>query len=174
MKNKTTIIAIVGKSGSGKTTLTKIAHKELGVGYVVSYTTRPKRDEEIDGVDHWFVDESVMPDKECMLAYTLYGGYHYWVTHDQLMPNGVYTYVINEDALVEMIDKFSFKYNFVTVYVDRTNIDVSEDRTSRDKDRTELDKIFYDYVIVNNGSFNDFTFKIGLCINTILNEITNH
>ena len=168
------IIAIVGKSGSGKTELSKKIETFFGISSLVSCTTRPKRPNEIDGVDHKFVTDADMPGRETMLAYTLYGGYHYWVTHDQLMPNVVYTYVINEDALVEMIDKFSFKYNFVTVYVDRTNIDVSEDRTLRDKDRTELDKIFYDYVIVNDGSFNDFTFKIGLCINTILNEITNH
>lgn len=171
MDSKTTIIAVVGKSGSGKTTLTKIAKENVDVKYVVSYTTRPKRTEEVDGVDHWFVNERDMPDKECMLAYTLYGGYHYWVAHDQLMPGGIYTYVINEEALVEMINKFSYRYNFITVYVDRPNIDVSKERTNRDKDRMELNESFYDYVIINDGSFETFTNNTIDCIHKILDRI---
>lgn len=174
MKDKTTIIAIVGKSGSGKTTLTKIANEKLGVKYVVSYTTRPKRNEEVDGVDHWFVDDTTMPDKDCMLAYTLYGGYHYWVAHDQMVPGGIYTYVINEEALVEMINKFGYKYNFITVYVDRLNIDVSKDRTIRDDNRFELNKTFYDYIIFNDGSFEEFTNNIIECISLILDKIENN
>lgn len=170
---KTTIIAIVGKSGSGKTTITKLASLALGVKSVVSYTTRPKREEEVNGIDHWFVDESAMPEKECMLAYTLYGGYHYWVTHDQLVPGEVYTYVINEDALVEMIDKFAYKYNFFAIYVDRSNIDVSEDRTIRDKDRKELDKSYYNYVVVNDGTFEKFADDSLRYINFVLEILEN-
>ena len=167
---KSLIIAIVGKSGSGKTTMTKIIHDVLNVPYLVSYTTRSKRPEEINGVDHWFVTDADVPEKETMLAYTMYGGYHYWVSKDQIKPNATYTYVINEDALVDMIDKFESVYDFVTIYVDRPNINVSIDRTKRDNDRLELDNSFYDYIIINDYDYADFTAK---CINCVSEIIKN-
>ena len=45
---------IIGKSGAGKDTLAK---QLIAEGYqpIVSYTTRPKREGEIDGVDYMFV-----------------------------------------------------------------------------------------------------------------------
>ena len=165
---KSLIIAVVGKSGSGKTTLTKEIDKFLGIESLVSYTTRPKRNEEINGIDHWFVDESEIPTYNEMLAYTLYGNYHYWVSVEQVKHGLIYTYVINEDALLEMLDRFKDVYDFVKIYVDRPNIDVSEDRTKRDIDRTELGKSFYDYIIVNDGSYRDFVKRSLNCVKQIV------
>lgn len=165
---KSLIIAVVGKSGSGKTAFTKEVDKFIGIESLVSYTTRPKRKDEVDGIDHWFVDESEMPTYNEMLAYTLYGNYHYWVSADQVKQGLIYTYVINEDALLEMIERFKDVYDFVKIYVDRPNIDVSEERTKRDIDRTDLGKSFYDYVIVNDGSYRDFVKRSLNCIRKIL------
>ena len=58
MKNKYTIIAIMGKSGSGKDTLCKALFKEpafLDANLIVSCTTRPIRDYETDGIDYHFL-----------------------------------------------------------------------------------------------------------------------
>ena len=74
---KSTILAIVGPSGSGKTTLAEHLKDKLNIPVIVSYTTRPIRDGEIDGKDHHFVSEQDMPPHEKMLAYTKFGGYHY-------------------------------------------------------------------------------------------------
>lgn len=55
------IIALVGESGSGKTTLANyITSKECenaNLKKVVAYTTRPKRDLEVDGVDYYFIND---------------------------------------------------------------------------------------------------------------------
>jgi guanylate kinase len=52
------LYVISGPSGVGKSTLIKNALKSLnGFDFSVSYTTRPKREGEIDGVDYFFVDE---------------------------------------------------------------------------------------------------------------------
>ena len=47
------IIAIIGPSASGKTTL----KKALGLGTIITYTTRSPRNTEADGVDYLFVSQ---------------------------------------------------------------------------------------------------------------------
>ena len=51
------VILISGPSGSGKTTLRKMIEKEFknNLVFSVSYNTREKRSDEIDGVDYFFV-----------------------------------------------------------------------------------------------------------------------
>lgn len=49
-------IVLFGKTGSGKTTVAKEMEK-LGIKRLISYTTRPKRSDEKDGVEYHFVSE---------------------------------------------------------------------------------------------------------------------
>jgi guanylate kinase len=50
------LIVVSGPSGSGKTTLAMSAVKELpNLKYAVSYTTRPPRAGELQGIDYFFV-----------------------------------------------------------------------------------------------------------------------
>jgi len=51
------IIALVGKSNSGKTTLAADLEKNCGFRRIISYTTRPPREGEVNGKDYHFVDE---------------------------------------------------------------------------------------------------------------------
>lgn len=51
------IVILVGKSGAGKTTVAKNLEKMFGYKRVVTYTTRPPRKGEVDGVDYWFIPE---------------------------------------------------------------------------------------------------------------------
>lgn len=50
------MIVLCGKSGSGKSLIAKHL-EEMGIQRIVTYTTRPMRDGEIDGVDYHFVTE---------------------------------------------------------------------------------------------------------------------
>ena len=53
------IICFMGKSSTGKDTIFKkiLQDKELGLGILVPYTTRPIRDREKNGVEYYFTDE---------------------------------------------------------------------------------------------------------------------
>lgn len=48
------MLVLVGKSCVGKDTIQKILVNEYGMDKVVTYTTRPPRDGEVDGVDYHF------------------------------------------------------------------------------------------------------------------------
>ncbi len=53
------IFCIMGKSGSGKDTILKEINKveDLNLKTIVTYTTRPKRNNETDGVEYFFIDK---------------------------------------------------------------------------------------------------------------------
>ena len=160
---KPLIYAVVGASGCGKNTATQIM-EELGIPSLVSFTTRDMRPGEINGKEHWFVTENDIPPKDRMLAYTYFGGKHYWTTIDQIPEYGGCTYIIDEVALVEMLEKFGEEIDFVTILIKKDAQQIGQlvdaERIKRDEQRLKLNDDFYDIVITNNGTINDLRKQI--------------
>lgn len=65
-------IVVSGKSGAGKTELVKEVCKQMNLKRAVTYTTRPKRDGEVDGVDYNFVTEDVFNSLSLVAKETIY------------------------------------------------------------------------------------------------------
>lgn len=59
-KERGLLVAISSPSGGGKTTIIRrlLSENTNKYAYSVSMTTRPKRPNEVDGQDYWFVDEA--------------------------------------------------------------------------------------------------------------------
>lgn len=154
------IICIVGPSGSGKTTLANIASKELNIPTLCSYTTRPKRENEINGIDHFFVSKEEMPTKDKMLAYTKFGDYEYWANIEQIPIDKPIIYVIDEKGMLMLIEEWGDKYEIVSMLIKRDKKllieTVGEERVKRDHSRVKIDEDSYDAVISNNGSLTEF------------------
>lgn len=154
------IVCIVGPSGSGKTTLANIASKELNIPTLCSYTTRPKRENEINGIDHFFVSKEEMPTKDKMLAYTKFGDYEYWASIEQIPIDKPIIYVIDEKGLLMLIEEWGNKYEIVSMLIKRDKKllieTVGEERVKRDHSRVKIDEDSYDAVISNNGSLTEF------------------
>ena len=155
------LITITGSSGAGKDTVARMLSEMGGYKVLCSYTTRPKREGEIDGVEHNFVEKcDVQHDK--MLAYTQYGGYEYWTTIDQVTDKAVY--VIDEDGLRALCEKSPsielFKVCVSAWEVTRLRRGVSQERMDRDRQRNLLPLPFYDAVIFNNGSLQSLFDKV--------------
>lgn len=51
------MIVLVGESASGKSTVEKELVKDYGLKKIISYTTRPPRDGEVDDVDYHFISK---------------------------------------------------------------------------------------------------------------------
>lgn len=151
MKQK--IIAIMGPSGAGKDTVANILSFALNIPLLCSFTTRPMRDGEVNGKEHFFVKECKTP-KEKMLAYTEYGGYEYWTELAQVKDAAIY--VIDERGFLGICENFP-DIELMSIYVaakpetlkDRG---IAPERTNRDEYRVSLDINSFDYVISNNSS----------------------
>ena len=151
MKQK--IIAIMGPSGAGKDTVANILSIALNIPLLCSFTTRPMRDGEVNGREHFFVKGCKTP-KEDMIAYTEYGGYEYWTELSQIEDTAIY--VIDERGFLSICENFP-DIELMSIYVaakpetlkDRG---IAPERTNRDEYRVSLDINSFDYVISNNSS----------------------
>ena len=82
MKDKTgKLIVISAPSGTGKTTVVKkLLEKIPNIAASVSFTTRPMRENEREGIDYFFVDkrkfESVVDSKQFIEHATVFGNYY--------------------------------------------------------------------------------------------------
>lgn len=165
-KKKPIILAIVGDSGSGKTTLSFFLNSKLSIPAICSYTTRPMREGEVNGKDHWFVP-GLMTDPKDALAYTFFGGHHYWSLPSQV--EEVCCYVIDEKGLEDLNSRWSDKFQVISIYIDRPNKPgISKTRKERDLERTALDMLDYDLVLVNQGQLDRFISRAIKSITEIL------
>ena len=149
------IITIVGPSGAGKDTVATMLSSCLGYEVICSYTTRPMREGEVDGIEHHFVKECpFLPEDKNVLAYTRYGDYEYWTEVKQVQ--GTVIYVIDERGLLKLMEKFP-KAEIIAIYVSAKpetirKRGITEERTDRDQYRVKFDVNGYDYFIPNNRS----------------------
>ena len=150
------LITITGPSGAGKDTVARMLSEMSSYQVLCSYTTRPKREGEIDGVEHHFVEQCNVP-RDKMLAYTQYGGYEYWVSLDQVTDKSIY--VIDEAGLKDLCERFPdielFKICVSARESTRLYRGVSSERIDRDKQRELMPLSFYDAVIFNNGTLSE-------------------
>jgi guanylate kinase len=111
-------IILCGKSGSGKDYLLKT----LNLKQVITHTTRPKRDYEIDGVHKWFHTNlkendifSIVNDTNT-IAVTMRGGkYFYWTDEiDFTNENDIWIIDINGILSIKKRHKDKFK----VIYLD--------------------------------------------------------
>jgi guanylate kinase len=105
MKKK--IICVVGESGAGKDTivnnaiqLSKKEYKNMRLKPIVSYTTRPKRERETDGVEHYFISTEKAHElltTQQIIAYTKIHdktsgveGFEYFATIENIGDSNIY------------------------------------------------------------------------------------
>ena len=171
------ILAIVGPSGSGKTTIA-LAMQRAGIPQIVSYTTRPTRPGETNGVEHFFVSDTeadAIIKQHTLAAYTEISGYRYFTITRQLcympddncqskvQPIRLASYIVDERGLQELMRtaesinarERKHQFNIVPVYVDRELPDrvrqCGWERVRRDAQRTELPQATYTIRVINNA-----------------------
>jgi len=154
---KPIIIAIVGASGSGKTYLSKFLRDELNIPIIVSHTTRPMREGEIEGEDYFFINSTEGYNQDGMLSHTKFGGYEYFSLRSQLPKSGFCTCVMEETGSQHLKRNSGDNYGLFSVIVQcspevRTARGVDPKRIERDHNRKPLSYEWVDYAIDNDGT----------------------
>ncbi len=168
-KPRKNFILLCGRSGAGKTTLTQRLERDYGYKSVRSYTTRPRRNALEDG--HIFVTDSVfnsIPEVE-RVAYTMYNGYQYCATKDQVEAADVY--VIDPKGIEYFKKHYDGEKNVVTVLLDISASVSMQRMTGRGHDSTEIyarmaedaeqfGHVNYDYLLYGTDPLADLTFRM--------------
>lgn len=110
------IICLMGKSSTGKDTIFKrlLADQTLGLQTIVSYTTRPIRDGECEGIEYFFTDEAGFARWkeqgriiEAREYHTFYGLWRYFTADDgQITETGNYIMIGTLEAYRSLKEYF--------------------------------------------------------------------
>lgn len=113
------VIAIFGKAASGKDTFARKLVDAFGTDahLVVSTTTRPKRKNEVDGVDYHFVDKNIFRAKEYLNEFiesTEYNGWYYGIERKEISKDKINIVVVDFHGLISL---FFSEHDVVPVYM---------------------------------------------------------
>lgn len=113
------LICLLGKSASGKSTIEKQL-EEKGLNRVISYTTRPMREGEQDGINYWYVNDVTFESflmLDNLIEHTNYRGWHYGVHKDSIdLSKGNYVAVVEPQGYRQIIDKLG-RENVIGIYI---------------------------------------------------------
>ena len=120
MKKQYKLIALMGKAGSGKDTIMKkMLETYPGLHEIVSCTTRPRRDYEVEGINYYFYSVEEFTKKVIngeMLEATEFNGWFYGTPIDGLAENFVNIGVFNPAGIeaISMNTQIDMKLSYIT------------------------------------------------------------
>ena len=165
------IIILMGMSGSGKDKIRKILEEDYGYENIVSYTSRPIREKEVNGRDYYFVSkkefENIINNNE-MIEYRKYktnlcgntDTWFYGVKKFKLQDNINYVIVIDLKGAESIINYFG-KQNCIPIYL----IVDDKIREQRAKNRGSFDekewnrRLLADYQDFSSNNLENFMNK---------------
>lgn len=143
---KKQIFCLVGETNSGKDTIAKkICDIDTRFKPIVSYTTRPKRETETEGIEHYFVSEEYIDNimtnhEEDVAGYTKISkdlnskGYKYLTTRKDLEDGNIY--IIDPLGIDYLRSKFGDIYEIIAFYI-YTPLAIREERAKKRSDYNE-------------------------------------
>ncbi len=166
------IIALIGKAGAGKDALMKRILSKCDYKWheIVSCTTRPPREGEVNGVNYFFLTKEQFGDKMLnheILEASIFNDWFYGTEYESLRSDCINIGVFNPDGIYALLDRpdIDLKVYYVRAPAkarllrqlnreDNPNVDEIVRRyTADEKDFYDLD---FKYTEINNESLSDF------------------
>lgn len=190
------IFCLMGKSSSGKDTIFKEINndKDLDLKPIISYTTRPKRVNETNGIEYFFINKDQLSEFEKenkviekRVYHTVYGDWFYGTINDgqiDLNKNN-YLLITTLEAYESLRDYFGSDRVF-PIYIDiedgiRLERALERERT---QDKPNYDEVCRRFLADNKDFSSENLSKLGInkfyknenlkdCINNIKEDILN-
>jgi guanylate kinase len=169
-ENKLYIVS--GVSGAGKSTL----FRAIMDNEITSFTTRPQREGEVNGVDYLFITEEdfqMLLEEDGLIEHAEYSGYRYGITRDEFedrLSNGDAFIVVEFEGMKQLKEIYPNNES-VYIFVEKDEAELHM-RSRNDKEQsiqvrlstyeTEIKQLaHYDYLIINeHGKFDETVKKI--------------
>ena len=168
MEDKIKVLALFGESASGKDTIQKYITTQWPdwCNSIVSCTTRPKRDYEIDGIDYHFLTNAEFAEKVLnlsMLEATEFNDWFYGTPIDSLKPDMLNVGVFNPNGIRALLTDSRIQVLPLYVYAsDKTRLLRSLSREENPNcyeicrrymaDVKDFDELDFDYCVIDNGA----------------------
>ena len=114
------IYAVLGKSASGKTTIANGVKKRTGIKSIVTTTTRPKRQKEVDGIDYHFVSDEefdkLVEDKKMIAVFVAENNWKYGINLGHFNITKKNLVVIEPSGYDDLMTRFG-KENIFGIYI---------------------------------------------------------
>ena len=179
------IIALIGEAGSGKDrTMQEILKTNSTLHEIISYTTRPMRQGEVEGVNYYYYTDKEFENKISnneMLESTIFNNQYYGTSYDSLKLDKPNIGVFNPAGIYSM-SKFSNieltvfritcsdKTRLLRQLNRETNPDVDEIIRRYGTDKKDFSNLKFNYIEIRNENEED----LELAVKTILSEIKTH
>jgi guanylate kinase len=111
------MILLIGHSAAGKTTIEKELHKQ-GFDRIISYTSRPMREGEINGIDYHFISETEFLyglENGFFSESTNYRGWHYGIAKKDCKNDAIATVEPVGFRMLKQIDGLSITSFYIKV-----------------------------------------------------------
>ena len=183
---KIKVIAIIGKAGSGKDTLMKSILKwEPNIHEIVSFTSRPIRENEIDGVNYHFITpiefRKRINDKQ-IFEYTVYNEDWYYGTGIEsykedcinigvFNPDGVRQLLLNPQVEVTVFyTQANGKVRLIRQLNREYNPNVNEIVRRYSTDEKDFSNLDFDYTVLRNEYWEDIQINTDKILTAISNQ----
>lgn len=171
MKNKIKVIALFGEAGSGKDyLLQQVAHWDRDgaiepiFNYIVKSTTRPKRENEIDGVHYHFINEQQFFTNATVKS--VYRGWYYGIEFQSFSTEKPNLVVLDIKQIQDLITNTSIDVTLFKIAASpKTRMlrqlnreqkpDVDEINRRYLADKEEYSKIDFNYIELQNETLED-------------------
>lgn len=167
------IIAFCGLSGTGKSTIAREISKLLNIPFVITYTTRPIRPGEKNGVDYHFINSCTWSTMN--LCNNIVAPQEFNVVNGQVWKYGINKHDLTDNNNIIMVltpsgvsDLRSLGYEVISVCIEvdedirlkriynrNDNQGKNEIKRRTDKDKLAFKNFTPDYIIKNNMCLND-------------------
>jgi guanylate kinase len=130
MENLKTIFCIQGFTASGKDSITKQVSKDLNIPILVSHTTRPKRINETEGIEYYFVDDKFFEDNkndflENREYKTVKGIWRYGLHKEELKNKPYSIFIVDKQGYKTLEEKLGVD-KLVSIFIEVSEYDLRQ------------------------------------------------